>query len=62
MIAKMGQDGHDRWRKSHRQQDLADAGFDVESGPLFSDPEEVAAQAIENDVTIVGASSWLAGP
>jgi methylmalonyl-CoA mutase len=60
MIAKMGQDGHDRGAKVIAT-GFADLGFDVDIGPLFQTPEEVAAQAIENDVHIVGASSLAAG-
>ncbi len=59
MIAKMGQDGHDRGAKVIATS-FADIGFDVDVGPLFQTPEEVARQAAENDVHIVGASS-LAG-
>ncbi len=60
MIAKMGQDGHDRGAKVIAT-GFADLGFDVDIGPLFQTPEEVASQAIENDVHIVGASSLAAG-
>jgi methylmalonyl-CoA mutase len=60
MIAKMGQDGHDRGAKVIATS-FADLGFDVDIGPLFQTPEEVARQAIENDVHIVGASSLTAG-
>jgi methylmalonyl-CoA mutase len=60
MIAKMGQDGHDRGAKVIATS-FADMGFDVDIGPLFQTPEEVAKQAIENDVHIVGASSLAAG-
>ncbi len=60
MIAKMGQDGHDRGAKVIAT-GFADLGFDVDIGPLFQTPEEVADQAIENDVHIVGASSLAAG-
>ena len=60
MIAKMGQDGHDRGAKVIATS-FADIGFDVDIGPLFQTPEEVAKQAIENDVHIVGASSLAAG-
>jgi len=59
LVAKMGQDGHDRGAKVIATA-FADLGFDVDVGPLFSTPEEVAAQAIENDVHIVGIST-LAG-
>ncbi len=60
LVAKMGQDGHDRGQKVIASS-FADLGFVVDIGPLFSTPEEVARQAIENDVDIVGASSLAAG-
>lgn len=60
MIAKMGQDGHDRGARVIATS-FADLGFDVDIGPLFQTPEEVAKQAIENDVHIVGASSLAGG-
>jgi len=60
MVAKMGQDGHDRGAKIIAT-GFADLGFDVDIGPLFQTPQEVAEQAIENDVHIVGASSLAAG-
>jgi methylmalonyl-CoA mutase len=60
MIAKMGQDGHDRGAKIIATS-FADLGFDVDIGPLFQTPEEVAMQAAENDVHIVGASSLAGG-
>ena len=60
MIAKMGQDGHDRGAKVIASS-FADIGFDVDIGPLFQTPEEAAKQAIENDVHIVGVSSLAAG-
>lgn len=60
LIAKMGQDGHDRGAKIIATA-FADIGFDVDMGPLFQTPEEVAKQAIENDVHIVGVSSLAAG-
>jgi methylmalonyl-CoA mutase len=60
MVAKMGQDGHDRGAKIIAT-GFADLGFDVDIGPLFQTPEEVAMQAAENDVHIVGASSLAAG-
>jgi len=60
MIAKMGQDGHDRGAKVVASS-FADLGFDVDMGSLFQTPEEVAKQAIENDVHFVGASSLAAG-
>jgi methylmalonyl-CoA mutase len=59
LVAKVGQDGHDRGQKVIATA-FADLGFDVDIGPLFSTPEEVARQAIENDVHVVGISS-LAG-
>jgi methylmalonyl-CoA mutase len=60
MIAKMGQDGHDRGAKVIATS-FADIGFDVDIGPLFQTPEEAAKQAAENDVHIIGASSLAAG-
>lgn len=60
LVAKMGQDGHDRGQKVIATA-FADLGFDVDIGPLFQTPEEVARQAIDNDVHIVGASSLAAG-
>ena len=60
MIAKMGQDGHDRGAKVVAT-GYADLGFDVDIGPLFQTPEETARQAVENDVHIVGVSSLAAG-
>ncbi|WNJ20371.1 methylmalonyl-CoA mutase [Pontibacter sp. G13] len=60
MIAKMGQDGHDRGAKVISTS-FADLGFDVDIGPLFQMPSEVARQAAENDVHIVGVSSLAAG-
>lgn len=60
MVAKMGQDGHDRGAKVIATS-YADMGFDVDIGPLFQTPEEVARQATENDVHIIGASSLAAG-
>lgn len=60
LIAKMGQDGHDRGQKVIASA-FADLGFDVDIGPLFQTPGEVAKQAIENDVHIIGASSLAAG-
>jgi methylmalonyl-CoA mutase len=60
MIAKMGQDGHDRGAKVVASS-FADLGFDVDMGSLFQTPEEVAKQAVENDVHFVGASSLAAG-
>jgi methylmalonyl-CoA mutase len=56
----MGQDGHDRGAKVIAT-GFADLGFDVDIGPLFATPEEVAKQAAENDVHVVGASSLAAG-
>ena len=61
MIAKMGQDGHDRGAKVVAT-GYADLGFDVDMGPLFQTPEETAKQAVENDVHVVGVSSLAAGP
>ncbi|HUH26996.1 methylmalonyl-CoA mutase [Gelidibacter sp.] len=60
MIAKMGQDGHDRGAKVVAT-GYADVGFDVDIGPLFQTPEEAAKQAVENDVHILGISSLAAG-
>ena len=60
LIAKMGQDGHDRGQKVIATA-FADLGFDVDIGPLFQTPEETARQAVENDVHIIGASSLAAG-
>ena len=60
MIAKMGQDGHDRGAKVIAT-GYADVGFDVDIGPLFQTPEEATQQAIENDVHIIGVSSLAAG-
>ncbi|MDE0677288.1 MAG: methylmalonyl-CoA mutase [Acidimicrobiaceae bacterium] len=60
LIAKMGQDGHDRGQKVVATA-YADLGFDVDIGPLFSTPAETARQAVENDVHVVGASSLAAG-
>jgi methylmalonyl-CoA mutase len=60
LVAKMGQDGHDRGQKVIATA-FADLGFDVDIGPLFQTPDEVARQAIEADVHIVGASSLAAG-
>ncbi|HRD37056.1 MAG TPA: cobalamin-dependent protein, partial [Bacteroidia bacterium] len=56
MIAKMGQDGHDRGAKVIATS-FADMGFDVDIGPLFQTPAEAAKQAVENDVHILGVSS-----
>lgn len=60
LIAKMGQDGHDRGAKVIATS-FADLGFDVDIGPLFQTPAETARQAVENDVHVVGASSLAAG-
>ena len=60
LVAKMGQDGHDRGAKVIAT-GFADLGFDVDIGPLFSTPEEVVRQAIDADVHIVGVSSQAAG-
>ena len=59
MVAKMGQDGHDRGAKIIATS-FADLGFDVDIGPLFQTPNEAAKQAIENDVHIIGISSLAA--
>ena len=59
LVAKMGQDGHDRGQKVVSTA-FADLGFDVDIGPLFSTPAEVARQAVENDVHVVGVSSMTA--
>ena len=60
LVAKMGQDGHDRGQKVIASA-FADLGFDVDIGPLFRTPAETARQAVENDVHIVGVSSLAAG-
>ncbi len=60
MVAKLGQDGHDRGAKVISTA-FADLGFDVDIGPLFQTPEEVARQAVENDVHVVGMSSLAGG-
>lgn len=60
MVAKMGQDGHDRGAKVISTS-FADIGFDVDIGPLFQTPDEAAKQAVENDVHILGVSSLAAG-
>ena len=60
MVAKMGQDGHDRGAKVIAT-GFSDLGFDVDIGPLFQTPQEVAEQAVENDVHLVGVSSLAAG-
>ncbi|WP_137389961.1 methylmalonyl-CoA mutase [Rhodoligotrophos defluvii] len=60
LVAKVGQDGHDRGQKVIASA-FADLGFDVDIGPLFATPEEVARQAVENDVHIVGVSSLAGG-
>ena len=60
LVAKMGQDGHDRGAKVIAAA-FADLGFDVDLGPLFQTPEEVARQAIDNDVHLVGASTLAGG-
>ena len=60
LIAKMGQDGHDRGQKVIASA-FADLGFDVDIGPLFQTPQEAARQAVENDVHVVGVSSLAAG-
>ncbi len=60
LVAKMGQDGHDRGQKVIASA-LSDLGFDVDIGPLFQTPDEVAQQAVDNDVHVVGVSSLAAG-
>ena len=60
LIAKMGQDGHDRGQKVVATA-YADMGFDIDIGPLFQTPEESARQAVENDVHVVAVSSLAAG-
>src|SRR5690625_6327759 len=60
MVAKIGQDGHDRGARVIATS-FADLGFDVDIGPLFQTPEEAARQAVENDVHILGVSSLAAG-
>jgi methylmalonyl-CoA mutase len=60
MIAKIGQDGHDRGAKVVSS-GYADIGFDVDIGPLFQTPAEAAKQAVENDVHVLGVSSLAAG-
>jgi methylmalonyl-CoA mutase len=60
LVAKMGQDGHDRGQKVIATA-FADLGFDVDIGPLFQSPAETARQAVENDVHVVGVSTLAAG-
>ena len=60
LVAKMGQDGHDRGAKVIATA-FADVGFDIDLSPLFSTPTEVAKQAVENDVHVIGVSSQAAG-
>jgi methylmalonyl-CoA mutase len=60
LVCKMGQDGHDRGAKVIASA-FADVGFDIDLSPMFSTPAEVARQAVENDVHVVGASSLAAG-
>src|SRR4029077_17306593 len=60
LVAKMGQDGHDRGQKVVASA-FSDLGFDVKIGPLFASPDEVAEQSIKEDVHIVGVSSLAAG-
>ncbi len=60
LVAKMGQDGHDRGQKVIATA-FADIGFDVDVGPLFQTPDEVARQAADNDVHVIGVSSLAAG-
>ena len=61
MVAKMGQDGHDRGAKVVATGYAVDCGFDVDMGPLFQTPAEAAREAVENDVHVVGVSSLAAG-
>ncbi len=60
LVAKIGQDGHDRGQKVIASA-FADLGFDVDIGPLFATPAEAARQAVENDVHMIGVSSLAAG-
>lgn len=60
LVAKMGQDGHDRGAKVISTA-FADLGFDIDIGSLFQTPEEVVKQAVENDVHVIGVSSQAAG-
>ena len=60
LVAKIGQDGHDRGQKVIASA-FADLGFDVDIGPLFATPGEAARQAVENDVHVIGVSSLAAG-
>ena len=60
LVVKLGQDGHDRGARIIAS-GFADIGFDVDIGPLFQTPEEAVAQAVENDVHVVGVSSQAAG-
>src|SRR5690606_8717557 len=60
LVCKMGQDGHDRGAKVIATA-FADVGFDIDLSPMFSTPQEVARQAVENDVHVVGVSSQAAG-
>ena len=60
LVAKVGQDGHDRGQKVIASA-FADLGFDVDVGPLFATPQEAARQAVENDVHVIGVSSLAAG-
>ena len=60
LIAKMGQDGHDRGAKVIASS-FSDAGFDIDLAPMFSTPKEVARQAVDNDVHLIGVSSQAAG-
>jgi methylmalonyl-CoA mutase len=60
LVAKLGQDGHDRGAKVIATS-FADMGFDVDIGSLFQTPEEVVRQAVENDVHVIGISSHVAG-
>ena len=61
LVAKMGQDGHDRGAKVIATA-FADLGFDVDVGPLFQTPKEAARMAVENDVHVLGVSSLAGGP
>jgi len=60
LVCKMGQDGHDRGAKVIATA-FADVGFDIDLSPMFSTPEEVVRQAVENDVHVIGVSSQAAG-
>ena len=60
LVAKMGQDGHDRGAKVIASS-FSDAGFDIDLAPMFSTPKEIAQQAVDNDVHLVGVSSQAGG-